>query len=247
TRMNMETILGALADGAQGVLMIVPLTAVAGIIIGSVALTGLGLNFGGLIKEAAGGSLWLLAIYTWIALYVAGMAIGETILYIVTAILIVPAFIAMGVPVLAAHMFIFWMAVAMFITPPNAPAVFVACAIADSEMWRTAYCAMKLGFVAFLLPFVFLINPALLWMGSAKQITLVMIRCLIGASFLAAAIQGYLLRKTVLWERLLLALGGLGLFMPSNATAFLGLFALIPLGTHIAHWRVSRRRTQMAA
>ncbi|MDP2644411.1 MAG: TRAP transporter fused permease subunit [Desulfobacterales bacterium] len=245
TRMTLGKILDALSEGGRAVLMVAPITAAAGIIMGAVSLTGLGVNLAALIRNAAGGNIWLLAVFTWLALYFSGMAVGEIILYIVMSIVIVPAFVSMGAPVLAAHMFIFWMSVSMFITPPNCPAVFVACSIAGSEMWRTAYTSMRLGIVAFLLPFVFLLNPALLLLSTPGKIVLATVTSIIGAFFLAAGIEGFLIGKLKKSLRILLIIGSLGLFLPGWRTDVLGIFLAIPLWDQYKVWKTKRAGRQV--
>ena len=133
------------------------------------------------------------------AVYLSGLAVGEIIIYIVMAIIVVPAFIMMGVPKLAAHMFIFYVSVSTFITPPNCPPVYVACSLAGSGMWKTGFQAMKLGIVPFLVPFVLLFNPAMILIGTPVQIISVFITCLTGSLLLAASFEAYFLSRLKLW------------------------------------------------
>ncbi len=239
--MDFSKIVDALARGAQGVLAVAPVMAAVGIIFGAVTLTGLAINLSVLIRELAGGSLLLLAIFTWLFMYMSGFGIGEIITYIVMSIIVAPAFVDMGVPVLAAHMFIVIAGVSMFITPPNCPAVFVACSIAGSGMWRTAFQAMKLGIVAFIMPFLLVFDPVFVLIGSPVSIAVAMVAAIIGALFLAAGIEGYLLAEASWWQRLLFVIGGLGLFIPGAGTDLIGLVLIIPVAAQVRAWRLAKQ------
>lgn len=131
----------------------------------------------------------------------------------------------------------------MFITPPNCPAVWVACSIARSEIWPTGFQAMKLGIVAFLTPFVLLVNPGLLLIGSPVEIIFSTILSIISVYFLAAGLEGYSLTKTIWWQRIFFLFGGVALFVPHWYTRLLIAppLLLIAMVTHIILWRRSRQ------
>ena len=238
TRLGLEKMLNALENGSMGVLSIVPICAFVGTIAGSVALTGLGINLSTILVQFSGGSLLVLAVLTGITIYLMGMGIGVIITYIMMAIIVAPAMVSMGVPVMVAHMFIFYMGCSMFFTPPNAPAVFVACSIAGSKLFQTGFTAMKLGIVCYLVPFIILYKPALLLMGKPIDIVLAVATSLLGAFFLAAGIEGYLFREANLWERILFIAGGLFFFIPGWSTAVIAFGILVlPL---ISQWKYRR-------
>lgn len=238
TRMGFGKIIDALAQGTQGVIMVIVAMGAVGIIFGAVTLTGIGINLSVLIRDAAGGNLFLLAILTWIVVYASGMAIGELVVYIVMAVIVVPAFLDMGVPVLAAHMFIFLAGVSMLITPPNCPVVFVTCSIAGSGIWRTGFQAMKLAIVVFLVPFMLILNPVLILDGPPREIILAFITCIAAAYFLASGIVGYFIRELTWWQRLFFIIGGVALFVPGWQTDVVGLpIVLIAAFIHYVRWR----------
>lgn len=246
TRMGFGKVVGSLADGAQGVLIIGPVMAAAGLIMGAISLSGLVVNLSTLIRELAGGNIWLLAILVWAAIYISGMGIGEVVVYIVMSIVVLPAFFDLGVAPLAAHLFLFYICCSMFITPPNCPAVFVVCSIAGSNMWRTAFQAMKLGIVTFLVPFLILLDPAFILMGSPVHIVVAMVTAIVGALFLAAGIEGYLLAKANWWQRIFLVVGGLGLFIPGTTIHIVALVLLVPLLAQVKTWRATKLRLAIA-
>ncbi len=229
TRMGPKSILNALAGGSRAIIMIAPICALVGIIMGSVSLTGLGLNLSVLLTDIAAGRLWLLAIMAGVAIYIMGMGIAILITYILMAILVAPAMVDLGVPMLAAHMFIFYMGVSMFFTPPLCPAVYVAASIAGSNMWRTAFQAMKLGIVCYLIPFVLIFKPALLLIGSPVNIVIAIITSILGAFFLAIGVEGYFLTDCKWWQRVLFLAAGISLFIPGWQTDVVGIGIVILL------------------
>lgn len=234
TRMGPKKIFNSLAAASMTVLPVLTACALAGIIMGSLGLTGLGINVGALFRQLSGGNIFLLAILCWIFAYISGMAMAELIIYIVMAIIMVPNFISLGIPTLVAHMFILYIATSMFITPPVAPAVYVSCGIAGSGLWQTGFAAMRLGIVTFLIPFTLLLNPALCLVGSPWEIGIAFLTAICGSFFLASGIEGYLLRRTNLWERMLFILGGGLLFIPGAKTDLLGvLMVIIGLSIHL--------------
>jgi TRAP transporter 4TM/12TM fusion protein len=240
TRMGFRKIVDALAAGAQGVITIAPvMAAVGGVVFGSLTLTGIIVNVATLILQLAGGNLWLLAIFTYIFMYGAGFGVGEMLTYLVMGILVAPAFVNLGVPVLAAHFFIFIAGMSMFIVPPNCPAVWVACSIAKSKVWETGFQAMKLGIVAFLVPFVLLVNPGLLLIGSPTVIVLTIILSMISIFFLAAGLEGYALTRTRWWERICFFVGGVALFIPTftSRVYIAAPLLLLAMVAHVISWR----------
>jgi TRAP-type uncharacterized transport system fused permease subunit len=243
TRMGFRKVVEALSGGAQGMIVIAPVMAAVGIVFGSLTLTGVIVNISSLILDIAGGNVWILAILTYAFLYLAGFGVGETLTYLVLAILVAPAFVNLGVPVLAAHFFIFIAGMSMFITPPNCPSVWVASAIARSGIWPTGFQAMKLGIVAFLTPFVLLVNPGLLLIGSPTEIVLSTIISIISVYFLAAGLEGYSLTRISWWQRLFFFIGGVALFVPVWQTRFIVAppLLLIAMGAHIISWRRGRQ------
>ena len=149
----------ALADGSIGVLSAATTCAAAGIIVGVVTLTGLGLKFSSIVIDYAGGSLLLTAIYTSLVVWIVGLAVPVTASYIICAVIAAPALIKLGVPDFAAHMFIFYYAVLSEVSPPTALSPFAAAAITGGDPYRTTMQAWKYTLPAFLVPFVFVLDP----------------------------------------------------------------------------------------
>jgi TRAP transporter 4TM/12TM fusion protein len=212
----------ALADGSISALSAATTCASAGVIVGVVTLTGLGLKFSSIVIAYAGGSLLLTAIYTALIVWVIGLAVPVTASYIICAVIAAPALIKLGVPDYAAHMFIFYYAVLSEVSPPTALSPFAAAAITGGDPYKTTMQAWKYTLPAFLVPFVFVLDPQgiglLLKMPKDGTIwTIVWITFITGAGLaaLAAAAQGWALRRTTAAERAALTLIGLLLVFPS--------------------------------
>src|SRR5262249_34561760 len=215
----------ALEAGSTGVLNVAITCAGAGLIVGVVTLTGLGLKFSAIIIEYAGGSLLLTAIYTSFIVWIVGPAVPVTASYIICAVIAAPALIKLGVPDFAAHMFIFYYAVLSEVSPPTALSPFAAAAITGGDPYRTTLQSWKYTMPAFLVPFMFVLDPSgtgLLLTGSIKtlgqadwgSIALVTITAAIGIAALAGGVQGWLLKRTGWLEQGMLILAGLALVYP---------------------------------
>ena len=159
--------------GSIGVLNVAATCAGAGIIVGVVTLTGLGLKFSSIVIDYAGGSLLLTAIYTSLVVWIVGLAVPVTASYIICAVIAAPALIKLGVPDFAAHMFIFYYAVLSEVSPPTALSPFAAAAITGGDPYKTTLQCWKYTVPAFLVPFMFVLDPSgqgLLLMGSIKAL-----------------------------------------------------------------------------
>jgi TRAP transporter 4TM/12TM fusion protein len=212
----------ALADGSIGVLNAATTCASAGIIVGIVTLTGLGLKFSSIVLDYAGGSLLLTAIYTSLVVWIVGLAVPVTASYIICAVITAPALIKLGVPDYAAHMFIFYYAVLSEVSPPTALSPFAAAAITGGDPYKTTMQAWKYTLPAFLVPFVFVLDPQGVGLllkipsgGSVWDIVLVTAKTAAGLAALAAAAQNWALRRNTPAERLLWLVAGLLLVFPS--------------------------------
>ena len=211
-----------LADGSIGVLTAATTCASAGIIVGIVTLTGLGLKFSSIVIGYAGGSLLLTAIYTSLIVWVIGLAVPVTASYIICAVIAAPALTKLGVPDFAAHMFIFYYAVLSEVSPPTALSPFAAAAITGGDPYKTTMQAWKYTLPAFLVPFVFVLDPdgvGLLMKipadGSVWSIVWITLKAAIGLAALAVAAQSWALHRTPQWERVLWLIAGLLLVFPS--------------------------------
>src|SRR4249920_2389268 len=212
----------ALADGSIGALNAATTCACAGIVVGVVTLTGLGLKFSSIVISYAGGSLLLTAIYTALIVWIIGLAVPVTASYIICAVIAAPALIKLGVPDYAAHMFIFYYAVLSEVSPPTALSPFAAAAITGGDPYRTTMQAWKYTLPAFLVPFAFIVDPIgvglLLYIpkgGSWLSVVEITVLAVIALVALACAAQNWALRQNTLAERLLWLLAGLLLVFPS--------------------------------
>ncbi|HYY83723.1 MAG TPA: TRAP transporter large permease subunit, partial [Beijerinckiaceae bacterium] len=212
----------ALADGSIGALNAATTCASAGIVVGVVTLTGLGLKFSSIVIAYAGGSLLLTAIYTALIVWIIGLAVPVTASYIICAVIAAPALTKLGVPDFAAHMFIFYYAVLSEVSPPTALSPFAAAAITGADPYRTTLQSWKYTLPAFLVPFVFVLDPMGVGLllktppgGSWVDIILITLKSALGLAALAAAAQGWTLRRNTAVEGVLLVVAGLLLVFPS--------------------------------
>jgi TRAP transporter 4TM/12TM fusion protein len=222
TALTPKKLVRALADGSLQSLTAATTCATAGIIVGVVTLTGLGLKFSSIVIDYAGGSLLLTAIYTALIVWIIGLAVPVTASYIICAVIAAPAMIKLGVPAVAAHMFIFYYAVLSEVSPPTALSPFAAAAITGGDPYKTTLQAWKYTLPAFLVPFVFVLDPQGLGLllqlpkgGTWVDVVLITVKAAVGLAALACAAQGWALRRTTTVERALLTLAGLFLVFPS--------------------------------
>ena len=234
-----RTVLEALEGGARDALAVAMACACAGIVIGVISLTGLGITFTQIVIALAQNSLILALVLTAIAGIVLGMGMPTTPAYIVMVSLLVPALVKLGVVTPAAHMFAFYFAVLSAITPPVALAVFAAAALAKANMWRAGFEAVRIAAAGFIVPFMFVYEPALLAIGDPGTIALATATATVGVMCLASSLYGYLLAPLALWQRLALAAAAFLLLKPGIVTDAigLGLLGLVAL----LQWTVSRR------
>jgi TRAP transporter 4TM/12TM fusion protein len=227
----------AMEGGSIGVLNVAATCAGAGIIVGVVTLTGLGLKFSTIVIDYAGGSLLLTAIFTSLVVWIVGLAVPVTASYIICAVIAAPALIKLGVPDFAAHMFIFYYAVLSEVSPPTALSPFAAAAITGGDPYKTTMQCWKYTVPAFLVPFMFVLDPAgqgLLLMGSSKalananwwSIAEVTITAAIGIAALAGGFQGWALKKANPIERVMLLAAGFALVYPGWQADLIG-FGLV--------------------
>ena len=229
TRMDLKSVLNAMEKGATGCLEVALSCACAGIVIGCVTQTGLGLKFSSLVVSAAGGNLLLTLTFVMAASLVLGMGLTTSAAYILTVILGGPVLVELGIHPLAAHMFVFYYACLSCITPPVALAAFAGAAIANSKPFATGFESMRLAAVAYLVPFFFVYSPVLIWQGSLGQILLATLSATMGTVALGSGMMGYL-RDRLNWGfRILLLVAGLGLIKPGLATDIFGAIVLAGL------------------
>lgn len=232
TALYPKKLVKALRGGSIGVLTVASTCAAAGIIVGVVTLTGLGLKFSSIIISYAGGSVFLTAVYTALIVWVIGLAVPVTASYIISAVIAAPAMIQLGVPDFAAHMFVFYYAILSEVSPPTALSCFAAAALTKGNPYKTTIYAWKYTLPAFIVPFMFTLDPkgvGILLKGPALDIIWTTVTAFIGILALAGGVENWFLKKTTLYERLMLLGAGLLLVYP---IAFydaigLGLMALV--------------------
>jgi TRAP transporter 4TM/12TM fusion protein len=203
---------GALAAGGTGVLGVAATTATAGIIVGVVTLTGLGLKIAGIIVALAGGQLFLTVLYAAIAVWLLGLAVPVTASYIIAAVMVAPALVQSGVPPVAAHMFIFYYAVLSEVSPPTALSPFAAAALTGGNPFRTMMLTWKYTLPAFVVPFVFTLSPegiGVLLQGSWRDVVTATAAATVGIGALAAGFGGWMRGAATMGERGLLIASGL--------------------------------------
>lgn len=227
TRFTPARFLLALKVTARNALMVSTCCACAGIVVGCITATGIGFKFINIITSLADNNLVLMMIVLMMTCIVLGMGVPTTPAYIIVATLGAPVLVKMGVPVIAAHMFVFYYAILSVVTPPVCLAAFSGAAIAEADAMCTGFIAMKLAVVAFIVPFFFVLQPSLLMQGSAMDVTQACVTSIIAMYALAGSMQGYLLITANIIERAVLLTGGLTMLYPGTMTDLVGLGCLI--------------------
>ena len=227
---TVRAIIEALEAGARNTLVVALACACAGIVIGTITLTGLGLAFTGIVLELSQDSLLLALLLTMLAGILLGMGLPTTPAYIVQVALLVPALVKLGIQVEAAHLFVLYFAVLSAITPPVAMAVYAANGISRAKLMESSWAAMKLGLTGYIIPFMFVFSPALLMMGDFVTVSMAAITATIGVTCLAGGLHSYFFFGPARWwERLMLIAAALVLIKPGWMSDLigLGLIALI--------------------
>ncbi len=237
-------IMRAFDEGTRRWITVASITAAVGIMIGALELSGVGIKVSRFIVDLAGGDLTLTLLLVGIVSLIVGMGLDATPAYITLATLMAPALIRLGVPDIAAHLFVIYWGLASFYTPPTCIAVYVTSGIANSKVWATGWEAMRLGIAAFLIPFAFVFNPGLLMQGSLADIVMAVVTALIGASLLAAGIRGYAFGLLNILQRLMLIGGGLLLIAPGITLPLIGLgVSVVALAPYMLTLRTAKDGT----
>jgi TRAP transporter 4TM/12TM fusion protein len=237
-------ILEAMNDGARNTLTIALACACAGIVIGVVTLSGLGIVFTQFVVRLSQDTMLLALALTMVAGIILGMGIPTTPAYIIMTALLVPALIKLGIEIPAAHMFAFYFAILSSITPPVALAVFAAAGLAKSNLWASSVDAVKMGAAGFIVPFMFVYEPSLLMIGDWTTILMSCVTASAGVIFFAAGLHGYFLAPTLLWQRIALIAAGFALIKPGIWTDLFGVaIFFVVAGTQLASRRAAQART----
>jgi TRAP transporter 4TM/12TM fusion protein len=231
TALTPKKLVRALRGGSIGVLSVASTCAAAGIIVGVVTLTGLGLKFSSIILAYAGGSVLLTVIYTAMIVWVIGLAVPVTASYIICVVICAPALIQLGVPDFAAHMFVFYYAILSEVSPPTALSPFAAAALTGGNPYKTTMYAWKYTLPAFIVPFMFTVDPkgiGILLKGPVLDVIWTTITAFIGIATLAGGVENWFLKKTTFYERIMLIVAGLALVYPEPLYDIVG-FGLLAI------------------
>lgn len=231
TRMSLYDIVDGLIKGARGALGVLIACASAGIIIGVVTKTGIGLKLASALVMLSEGSFMLLLFCTMITSLILGMGVPTTANYVITSTIAAPALVALGVPILAAHMFVFYFGIIADITPPVALAAFAGAAISGGNPLKTGVNASKLGIAAFIIPYMFVLSPAMLGIDATLlDVIHTTITAIIGMVGISAAMIGHFVIRAWWIERLVLFAGGILLIDPAGLTDIIGIGILAAVG-----------------
>jgi len=242
-RITPKRLLEALAAGAQGTITVAAACGVAGIIAGTITMTGLANMLINGIVALAGNQVIIALFLTMLCCIVLGMGVPTTANYCIMAATCAPILVRMGVPTVAAHFFVFYFGIVADLTPPVALAAYAGAAIAQSNPMKTAFTATKLAIGAFIVPYVFALNPAMLFIDTtAWEVILICITSLAGIFAVSAALEGYILRNMTWWQRIIIAVGGLLLIYPGWVTDVIGLaMVAVIVGIQILEKRTAKR------
>ncbi|MBR5223416.1 MAG: TRAP transporter permease [Clostridia bacterium] len=223
-RITPKRIFEALAAGGQGMITVAVACGVAGIIAGVITSTGLAQDLMNGIVSLAGGQKIIALFLTMLACIVLGMGVPTTANYCIMAATCAPILIEMGIPMLAAHFFVFYFGIVADLTPPVALAAYAGAAIAQANPMKTAFTATKLAIGAFIVPYVFALSPEMLFINTVwHEVVLICISAIIGMFGVSAALEGYMITNMKWYERIISAAGGLLLIYPGLVTDVIGL------------------------
>lgn len=243
-RITPKRLLEALAAGGQGTITVAAACGVAGIIAGTITMTGLANMLINGIVVLAGNQVIIALFLTMICCIVLGMGVPTTANYCIMAATCAPILIRMGVPAIAAHFFVFYFGIVADLTPPVALAAYAGAAIAQANPMKTALTSTKLAIAAFIVPYVFALNPAMLFIDTtAAEVILISITSFVGIFAISAALEGYLFHHIPWYLRILSAIGGLMLIYPGlmTDTAGVALVGIVVLLQYISSKKVQTR------
>ena len=244
-RISFKSIFEALAAGGKGMITVAAACGVAGIIAGTLTMTGLANIMINGIVTLAGDKIIIALVLTMLCCIVLGMGVPTTANYCIMAATCAPILVRMGVPLIAAHFFVFYFGIVADLTPPVALAAYAGAAIAQANPMKTAMTATKLAIGAFIVPYVFALNPAMLFIDTtAGEVVLICITSLVGIFGVSSALEGYLLHDMPWYQRILSLVGGLLLIYPGLATDVIG---LVLVGTTITLQFIAKKKVTITA
>lgn len=228
TRMTPKAFGEALENGAKNTIGVAVACSMAGMIVGVVTLTGIGLKLATGLLALSGGVTIVALFFTMIACIILGMGVPTTANYVIMATITAPIVVKLGVPVLAAHMFVFYFGIVADITPPVALAAYAGSAIAHSNPLKTGVTATRIAITAFIIPYVFAFNPDMLLVdGSLVSAIMITISAFIGMLGIATGMEGFMTTKLNIVQRIMCLLGGIFLIIPGSSTDLIGIILVI--------------------
>ena len=240
-------IFNSLEGGARGSVTVAVACGVAGIISGCITVTGLASKLLSAIVSLSGGHMMIALVLTMLCCIVLGMGVPTTANYCIMAATCAPILMdpSIGVEKMAAHFFVFYFGIVADITPPVALAAYAGSAIAKADPMRTAFNATKLAIAAFIVPYIFAVNPQMLFINvqGPLQVVQIVVSSLIGLFGVAAALNGYLYRKINPLLRVVLVAGGLGMMVPGTITDIVGLVLVVAV---VVYQRMTAKRLSAA-
>jgi TRAP transporter 4TM/12TM fusion protein len=245
-RITPKRILEALAAGAQGMITVAVACGIAGIVAGLISVTGLAYMLFNGIVAFAGNHLIIALFLTMLCCIVLGMGVPTTANYCIMAATCAPILVQMGVPIVAAHFFVFYFGIVADLTPPVALAAYAGAAIAQANPMKTAFTATKLAIGAFIVPYVFALNPAMLFIGDVTvfDVIMIIISSFVGIFAVSASLEGYMLRRMEWYLRVASAVGGLLLIYPGLVTDIIGLAIVAAVvGAQIVMGKMNGKKT----
>ncbi|MBI4524439.1 MAG: TRAP transporter fused permease subunit [Deltaproteobacteria bacterium] len=248
TRPSLQKILHALEETGRILLDITVITALAGLVIGTLHLSGLTFKISFLLVTISGGNALLLLSVTALGCLFLGLPLPTTVVYITLAVLAAPALVQLGITPLAAHLFLFYFGMVSLITPPDCLPVYIAAVMARANFWQTGWTAMRLGVAAYVVPFVFAFHPPLILVGTAAEIILAIVTAAFGVFLLAAGCAGYLFRPLGWGKRGALWLAAMLLLLPEWSGGWLIVNSVgLALGVFLILWEWNKSALSRAA
>lgn len=245
-KIDIKGLVNCLAKGGRGAVMIAITCAAAGIVIGVSNETGIGVKFASMIINIAHGNLYLILPMVMLASLILGMGLPTSAAYIMVAAIAVPALVQLGMNPLASHLFALYFGVFSGITPPVAISAFAAAALADSNPVKTGFLAVGISLPAFIIPYVFIFDPALILVGSVPHIIGIILLTLVSIFAIAASIIGCMFKPLAMWERILMLLGSIVMVIVQNMliTIVLLLIVLLLIGKN---WLVAKNSEKLVS
>lgn len=226
-KLGIKRILNTLYTGTKGAFNVIAACAIAGVIVGIISLTGLGIRIASIVIEISNGIPFIALILTMVVCIILGMGMPTVAAYAITASVIAPPLIQMGLPALPVHFFIFYFSCLSAITPPVALASYTAAGIAKTDPLKVSWSTLKMGLTAFIIPFMFVYGPSLLFQGDGLEIFISVVTASFGVIALGGALQKYFFTETLWWEQILLFISAFLLVETSTFTDIIGIVIFI--------------------